>query len=104
MFFKRVLHLASSRVYDLGVALGLNDDILEKVWIIMKLLLGHETSLLMNRHLDQLVMCTIFCVCKVHPDIQITFSSIISKYAELNKNIRHVQNIYLQVETINGQK
>lgn len=52
MFFKRVLHLASQKVVDLGTALNLSEDILEKVWIIMKLLLGHETQLLMNRHLD----------------------------------------------------
>lgn len=52
MFFKRVLHLASQRILDLGEAMNLGEEILEKSWIIMKLLLGHETQLLMNRHLD----------------------------------------------------
>lgn len=43
MFFKRVLHLASQRIIELGDALSLEEEVLEKVWLIMKLLLGHET-------------------------------------------------------------
>lgn len=31
----------------------------------MKILLSAETHLMINRHLDQLVMCTIYYVCKV---------------------------------------
>ena len=43
MFFKRVLHLASQRIIELGNALNLPEEVLEKIWLIMKLLLGHET-------------------------------------------------------------
>lgn len=104
MFFKRVLHLASQRILELGEALNLSEEILEKIWLIMKLLLGHETKLLMNRHLDQLVMCTIFCVCKVHPETKVTFGNIINKYASINQAQRNCHNIYMQVLNNNGEK
>lgn len=31
-----------------------------------------------------MVMCTIFCVCKVHPETNVKFGNIISKYASIN--------------------
>lgn len=49
-------------------------------------------------------MCTIFCVCKVHPETKITFGNIINKYAALNTNQRNIHNIYMQVVTNNGEK
>ena len=30
--------------------------------------LSQETSLLIGRHLDQIIMCAIYGVCKVHPN------------------------------------
>ena len=46
---------------------------------------------MINRHLDQLVMCTIYYVCKVQPDLQITFNNIINKFSDLNRNLRNFQ-------------
>ena len=43
MFFKRVLHLAAQRIMDLAEALSLNEEIQEKIWTIMKILLSTET-------------------------------------------------------------
>jgi hypothetical protein len=43
MLFKRVLHLTAQRIYELGEQLAIRDDIREKVWIIMKVLLSVET-------------------------------------------------------------
>ena len=36
LFFKRVLHLASQRIIELGDLLGLSEDVQEKVWSIQK--------------------------------------------------------------------
>ena len=52
MFFKRVLHLAAQRVFELTESLGISEDIKEKVWTIMKAQLSTEPQLLTNRHLD----------------------------------------------------
>ena len=63
----------------------------------MKYQLSMETQLLTNRHLDQLVMCTIYGVSKVQSGLAITFNNIITKYAELFKNVKHIHQIYIQV-------
>lgn len=36
------------------------------VWSLFQILLAQETDLLMDRHLDQLIICTIYGTCKVH--------------------------------------
>jgi len=33
-----------------------------------------------NRILDQLILCAIYGVCKVLPNMQVTFNNIIAKY------------------------
>lgn len=37
MFFKRVLHLSAQRIDDLGQAMQLTSDLIEKIWAIMKI-------------------------------------------------------------------
>ncbi len=88
MFFKRLLQIAAQRVMELSQALSLDDEVREKVWAIVKVQLSAETHLLVNRIIDQMVMCAIYGICKVQPGMQITFNLIITKYCELFKNTR----------------
>ena len=44
----------------------------------MKIQLSTETQLLINRHLDSLVMSAIYGVCKVQPQMNVTFNNIIN--------------------------
>jgi retinoblastoma-like protein 1 len=71
MFFKRLLHLAAQRVLELGEGLKLDEDVIEKIWTIMKIQLSTEPGLLVNRILDQMVMCAVYGVCKVQPGLAI---------------------------------
>ncbi len=52
MFFKRVLHLAAYRIYELCEMLGIKEEVKEKIWAVMKITLSTEPHLLTNRHLD----------------------------------------------------
>lgn len=53
---------------------------------------------MINRMIDQMIMCAIYGVCKVQPGMQITFNLIITKYSELFKsNSKQVLNVYMQV-------
>lgn len=70
---------------------------IECVWIIMKNQLSAEPQLLVNRMLDQMIMCAIYGVCKVQPGMQIQFNNIITKYNELSKNARSAMNVYMHV-------
>lgn len=65
MFFKRLLQLTAERVQEMGHSLSLSEDVIESVWIIMKSQLSAEPQLLVNRMLDQMIMCAIYGVCKV---------------------------------------
>ena len=65
MFFKRLLQLTAERVQEMCQSLALNEDVIESVWIIMKSQLSAEPQLLVNRMLDQMIMCAIYGVCKV---------------------------------------
>jgi len=63
----------------------------------VKVLLSQETDLLVNRHLDQLIMCSIYGVCRIHLNClknmanipedkkQVLFNQIIEAYKEINK-------------------
>jgi len=37
------------------------------IWSVLQVLLSQETDLLVGRHLDQLIICTIYALCRVHP-------------------------------------
>jgi transcription initiation factor TFIIIB Brf1 subunit/transcription initiation factor TFIIB len=59
---------------EMSQALALDEEVREKIWNIVKIQLSVETHLLVNRMIDQMVMCAIYGVCKVQPGMQITFN------------------------------
>ena len=60
--------MAAQTVFDMCQTLCVNEEVSELIWSIVKVTLSQETSLLIGRHLDQIVMCAIYGVCKVHPN------------------------------------
>lgn len=56
---------------ELGESLKLEEEVIEKIWAVMKIQLSTEPHLLINRVLDQMIMCAIYGVCKVQPGLQI---------------------------------
>lgn len=105
LFFRRVLHLAAFKILTISEELELNDAIKEQIWEIMKHCLGSETNLLYNRHLDQLVLCTIYGVCKIQNSNKtkpVKFNDIIKKYKDLQNrltgaSVQTFQNMYTHV-------
>lgn len=97
MFFKRILQLTAEQVSSLCNLLKLRNEVQEQVWQIMKSLLAAETQVLLHRHLDQFVMCTIYAVCKVHKDVEMTFNTIITKYSELNRSNKSATAVYFKI-------
>ena len=67
VFFNRVLHLAAQTISELCKYLGVDEAVSEMIWATTKVLLAQESDLLVGRHLDQIVICTIYGVCRVHP-------------------------------------
>lgn len=58
-------HLASVRLRDLCVKLDVSDELRKKIWTCFEYSLVHCPEIMMDRHLDQLLMCAIYVMTKV---------------------------------------
>jgi len=55
----------------------------EVIWSVIKSGLGCQPQLLTNRHLDQIIMCSIYSVIKMGGGIKLDFNTIIKTYTSL---------------------
>ena len=78
-FVKKCLYLGAKRIQDLCVRLLLPHALVQQVWSVVKLVLDKARFLLVGRHLDQLLMCAVYGVCKVSAR-PVTFRQIIEQY------------------------
>lgn len=78
-FIKKVWYLAAVRIQEICLRLLLPSFIVQQVWDCIKLVLKKARHLLTGRHLDQIVMCTVYGVCKVNQR-SVTFRHIIEQY------------------------
>lgn len=80
LFFRKVYNLAWLRMRDLCDRLDINgDDLKRKIWTCFELSLRNHTHLMRDRHLDQLLMCAIYSMCKV-TQAEVTFTDIMKSY------------------------
>ncbi|OWF55242.1 retinoblastoma-like protein 1 isoform X1 [Mizuhopecten yessoensis] len=80
LFFRKMYHLASVRLRDLCDRLQVDDeDLRQKMWTCFEHTLVHHTDLMMDRHIDQMIMCAIYVMAKVtdHPQ---SFQNIMKCY------------------------
>ncbi|XP_074489405.1 retinoblastoma-like protein 2 isoform X1 [Sebastes fasciatus] len=79
LFFRKVYHLASVRLRDLCAKLDISSDLRRKIWTCFEYSLVHCTDLMMDRHLDQLLMCAVYVMAKVTKEDQ-SFQNIMKCY------------------------
>uniref|UniRef100_A0A6A7FZ97 Retinoblastoma-like protein 2 n=1 Tax=Hirondellea gigas TaxID=1518452 RepID=A0A6A7FZ97_9CRUS len=80
LFFRKVYNVASLRLCCLCEKLKINTvDLRRKIWTVLEYAIINHTSLLQDRHLDQLIMCTTYTVCKVTGEDR-TLSEIMKQY------------------------
>ncbi|XP_071959151.1 retinoblastoma-like protein 1 isoform X2 [Antedon mediterranea] len=65
LFFRKLYHLANVRLLDLCSRLQIEDDLRRKIWTCFVHAIVHHSDLMKDRHLDQLLMCSIYVICKV---------------------------------------
>lgn len=59
-------NLASVRMQDLCYQLSINDeDLMRKIWTCFEHVIIEHTDMMRDRHLDQILMCTIYIICRV---------------------------------------
>ncbi|OMJ77024.1 hypothetical protein SteCoe_23465 [Stentor coeruleus] len=81
LFLRRVLSHSANRILELSNCLGLTEVVKEEIWSVFKDLLSEKTEILVNRHIDHMIVCTIYGVCKIHGNV--SFKQIIEKYRQL---------------------
>ncbi|XP_040838642.1 retinoblastoma-like protein 2 isoform X5 [Ochotona curzoniae] len=79
LFFRKVYHLAGVRLRDLCAKLDISDELRKKIWTCFEFSLIQCPELMMDRHLDQLLMCAIYVMAKVTKDDR-SFQNIMRCY------------------------
>lgn len=66
LFFRKFYHLASVRMQELCNQLVLMEvDLRRKIWTCFEHTIVEHTDLMLNRHLDQILMCAVYVICKI---------------------------------------
>uniref|UniRef100_A0A8B9QDZ0 RB transcriptional corepressor like 2 n=1 Tax=Apteryx owenii TaxID=8824 RepID=A0A8B9QDZ0_APTOW len=92
LFFRKVYHLASVRLRDLCVKLDISDELRKKIWTCFEFSLVHCPEIMMDRHLDQLLMCAIYVMAKVTKEDR-SFQNIMRCYRTQPQAKSHVSTI-----------
>lgn len=80
LFFRKVYYLAWIRLKDLCERLKIvEEDLLRKIWTCFEYALRNNVHLMKDRHLDQIIMCTIYSMCKITKRA-VTFHEIMAEY------------------------
>lgn len=67
LFFRKFYQLAHLRLKDLVKNLQFNNtsDLLRKIWTLFEHSVTENTELMKDRHLDQILMCCVYVLCKI---------------------------------------
>nr|XP_057911502.1 retinoblastoma-like protein 1 isoform X2 [Doryrhamphus excisus] len=96
LFFRKVYHLASVRLRDLCAKLDISSELRAKIWTGFEHSLVHATDLMRDRHLDQLLMCSIYIISKISKETH-PFQDIMKCYRSQPQAGSHVyRSVLLQ--------
>ncbi|NXI34127.1 RB protein, partial [Galbula dea] len=83
LFYKKVYLLAYLRLRTLFFRLlAEHPDLEPLIWTLFQHTLQNEYELMRDRHLDQIMMCSMYGICKVK-NVDLRFKTIVSAYKEL---------------------
>uniref|UniRef100_A0A671WHF5 Retinoblastoma-like protein 1 n=1 Tax=Sparus aurata TaxID=8175 RepID=A0A671WHF5_SPAAU len=101
LFFRKVYHLASVRLRDLCVKLDIPSELRGKIWTCFEHTLVHSTDLMKGRHLDQLLLCSVYIISKITKETH-TFHDIMKCYRSQPQASSHVyRSVLLPAEKSN---
>ena len=66
VFCSRVKEICAQTIQEMCDHLQISVECREFIWNIVLVTLGLKVNLLFGRHVDQLIMCAIYGVCKIH--------------------------------------
>ncbi|KAK4538104.1 hypothetical protein CDCA_CDCA16G4129 [Cyanidium caldarium] len=81
LFFSKLLTQVSYRLLCICYRLGLHDESFEsRAWAVFKHALAEQWELFVGRHVDTIVMCSVYGAGKVLPEVLLKFSDVIAAY------------------------
>ncbi|XP_024865212.1 retinoblastoma-like protein 1 isoform X2 [Kryptolebias marmoratus] len=89
LFFRKVYHLASVRLRDLCLKLDISSELRGKIWTCFEHAVLHCPDLMKDRHLDQLLLCSIYIISKITKETH-TFQDIMKCYRSQPQASSHV--------------
>uniref|UniRef100_A0A3Q3J8Y2 Retinoblastoma-like protein 1 n=1 Tax=Monopterus albus TaxID=43700 RepID=A0A3Q3J8Y2_MONAL len=95
LFFRKVYHLASVRLRDLCARLDISSELRGKIWTCFEHAVVHCTDLMKDRHLDQLLLCSISIISKITKET-LTFQDIMKYYRSQPQASSHVRHSHTQ--------
>ncbi|XP_033127036.1 retinoblastoma-associated protein-like [Anneissia japonica] len=99
VYITKVLHLAYERLQELCTNLDIAPDLILKIWTCLEQCILHKPLLLKDRHLDQIMMCSIYAICKV-VEQEKKFKNIVAVY---RMQPHASQTVYKQVLVEEGE-
>ncbi|NWI90706.1 RB protein, partial [Pitta sordida] len=99
LFYKKVYLLAYRRLHTLFLQLlSEHPDLELLIWTLFQHTLQNEYELMRDRHLDQIMMCSMYGICKVK-NVDLRFKIIVSAYKETcNTNQETFKRVLIQEE------
>ncbi|NWW44863.1 RB protein, partial [Pedionomus torquatus] len=99
LFYKKVYLLAYLRLRTLfSRLLSDHPDLEPLIWTLFQHTLQNEYELMRDRHLDQIMMCSMYGICKVK-NVDLRFKTIVSAYKELlNTNQETFKRVLIREE------
>uniref|UniRef100_A0ACD5ZNH7 Uncharacterized protein n=1 Tax=Avena sativa TaxID=4498 RepID=A0ACD5ZNH7_AVESA len=79
VFLIKIAKLAAIRIRGLCERLELSQQIVERVYSLVQQIISQQTALFFNRHIDQIILCSIYGVAKIS-QLALTFKEIIFSY------------------------
>uniref|UniRef100_A0A3B1JF35 Retinoblastoma-like protein 1 n=1 Tax=Astyanax mexicanus TaxID=7994 RepID=A0A3B1JF35_ASTMX len=103
LFFRKVYHLASVRLRDLCLKLDISAELRGKIWTCFEHSLVHCTDMMKDRHLDQLLLCSVYIISKISKEVH-TFQDIMKCYRSQPQATSHVYRSVLIRRRIREQQ
>uniref|UniRef100_A0ACD5Y271 Uncharacterized protein n=1 Tax=Avena sativa TaxID=4498 RepID=A0ACD5Y271_AVESA len=79
VFLIKIAKLAAIRIKGLCERLELGQHIVERVYSLVQQIISQQTALFFNRHIDQIILCSMYGVAKIS-QLALTFKEIIFSY------------------------
>lgn len=100
LFFRKFYNLASIRMYNLCDSLQITEnDLKQKIWTIFEYSIKERMNLMKDRHLDQILMCAIYVICKLAKIERNSFTEIMRCYRFQPQAESHIYRSVLIAKT-----